>query len=68
MRYFVRKNSLSLENGKGYYKDNHYISKIYNSKILLFSETDKESLANLRDSMFNISLVQNGINLIIMNY
>lgn len=68
MRYFVRKNSLSLENGKGYHKDNHYISKICNSKIPKFSEIDKESLANLRDSMFNISLVQNGINLIIMNY
>lgn len=61
----MRKNALSLENGKGYCKDNHFKVKFIILKFYDFLKWKKIVwLINLRNSMSNISLVLNGTNLI----
>lgn len=65
MGYLMQKNTPPLENGK----DKHRTANICNSEILWFSGTEQMVLLiNLRDSIFNISLVWNGINLVVMYY
>lgn len=57
--------ALPLENDQ----DKHCTANLCNSEILWFSGTEQMVLLiNLRDSIFNISLVWNGTNLIVMYY